>query len=421
MIKRIRQNYHWVIAFLAFLEMIIFGGLINSFSVYIIPMCETLETTRGSLSLAMVPYSIACTLGTMISGYLFQKFGYKKTAIVSLILVAVSLVMTAACRSLAGFCISKIVMGMGYGACFTAGAVRIVKDWFFKHQGLVVGIVSMSSGLGGSLMTVVLAALIRDHGWRYANAVTAVVVALIAVSYLLLKDKPEQMGLKPFGYGSAPEKKKKARREDHEWAGFSFKEQLRRPLFYLMSASTLITCVMLYLTSGVVLPYFQDQGFPQSEAAMYQSIYMLALAGAKLLCGALSDRIGPKPVTIFCMICAALGQSILGLTADPALCLVGTLLSATGLSMSSIMIPLLAAPMFGYQSFVNVNGIFLAMASLASIFSGPIGNLFYDRLGSYCPVFLAAGIVNAAMIGVYFLMFAMAKRDKDTYESQKPA
>ena len=90
MIKRIRQNYHWIVAFLVFLQMIVFGGLLNSASVYIIPISEALGVTRGSYSLATIPYSITCTLSTMVSGYLFQKFGYKKSAIASLILIAVA-------------------------------------------------------------------------------------------------------------------------------------------------------------------------------------------------------------------------------------------------------------------------------------------------------------------------------------------
>lgn len=421
MLKKIRQNYHWVIALLAFLEMIVFGGLLNSASVYIIPISEALEVTRGAYALATMPYSITCTVSTMVSGYLFQKFGYKKSAIASLILITVSLVITATCRTLWGFCFSKILMGMGYGVCFTAGAVRIVKDWFFKHQGLVVGLVSMSSGLGGSLLTIILTELIADYGWRMANMITAAVMAVITLSYLLLRDRPDEMGLRPFGFGQLPKNKKKARQEDHSWAGFSFQELLRHPLFYVMCAATLTTCVMLYLTSGVVIPHFQDQGFSPADAAMYQSVYMLAVAVGKLLCGALCDKIGPKPITIACMVCAAAGQWILGVTADPALSYVGILLFAIGLCMSSIMIPLLAAPLFGYQACLSVNGIFLAMASLATIFSSPISNLFYDKIGSYSPVFRVAAIVNGGLIAVYFLMFAMAKREKALFEARQKA
>lgn len=414
-----RRHYHWVIALLAFLEMIAFGGLLNSAGVYIIPICETLGVTRGSYSLATMPYSITCTLGTMFSGYLFQRFGYKKSAIVSLLIVALSLVMTATCKTLFGFGVSKVLLGLGYGVCFTAGAVRIVKDWFWKHQGLVVGIVTMSSGLGGSLLTVVLSSLIENYGWRAANMVTAVMMALIAVSYLLIRNRPEEMGMKPYGYGSPQTVKKKVRQEDHSWPGFQFHELLRHPLFYIMTASTLITCVTLYLTSGVVIPHLQDVGFTQSEAALCQSVYMLALAAAKLLCGALCDRIGPKPVTILCMVCAVLGQGILSDTGNPVLCYVGVILFGVGLCMSSIMIPMLAAPLFGYQACLSVNGIFLAMASLASIFSSPISNLFYDKLGSYCPVFRVAAVINGVMIAVYFLMFALSKRERNLYYAQQ--
>jgi MFS family permease len=186
-----------------------------------------------------------------------------------------------------------------------------------------------------------------------------------------------------------------------------------------MSVATLVSCVLLYLTSGVVIPYFQDQGFSPADAAMYQSVYMLALAGAKLLCGALCDKIGPKPVTIICMVCAAAGQWILGVTADPILSYVGILLFAVGLCMSSIMIPMLSAPLFGYQACLSVNGIFLAMASLATIFSSPISNLFYDKIGSYSPVFRVAAIANGILIAVYFLMFAMAKREKALFKARE--
>lgn len=421
MTKQIKKHYHWVVALLAFLEMIMFGGLVNSASVFIIPISGTLGVTRGAYSLAMMPYSITCTAGTMLSGYLFQRFGYKKCAMVSLGIVAISLALTASCRTLAGFCFSKILMGMGYGACFTAGAVRIVKDWFFKHQGLVVGLVSMASGLGGSLMTILLTHLIQQYNWRVANLFAALLVVLVLVSYLLLRNRPEEMGLRPFGFGAPAKFKNKARQEDHDWPGFSFKELLRHPLFYVMTVSTLVSCVTLYLTSGVVIPHFQDQGFTPEEAAMYQSVYMLALAAAKLMCGALSDKIGPKPVVIFCMACAALSQVVLSSTADPVLCYVGILLFAVGLCMSSIMIPLLSAPLFGYQACLSVNGIFLAMASLASIFSSPISNLFYDRLGSYCPVFRVAGLINAGMVGVYFLMYALSKRERRLYYEKNTA
>ena len=47
----IKKNYHWVIAVLVFLEMVIFGGLINSASVFTLPISEGLGVSTTSYAL----------------------------------------------------------------------------------------------------------------------------------------------------------------------------------------------------------------------------------------------------------------------------------------------------------------------------------------------------------------------------------
>jgi sugar phosphate permease len=214
MLKSLKQRYHWLIALLVFLEMIVFGGLINSASVFIVPICAELGVNRADYALATVPYTFVCFLSTMMSGFFFRRFGYRRSALVSLGLVAFSLAVTASSDNLFMFAVSKVLFATGYGVCFTAGSVRIVKQWFHKHQGLVLGAVSMSTGLGGSLMTVFLSALIDRYGWRIANYGAAALVVLIGILYLLIRDTPEDLGLKPFGEGAVIASKKSNSRLD---------------------------------------------------------------------------------------------------------------------------------------------------------------------------------------------------------------
>lgn len=110
MISYIKKHYHWIIALIVFLEMIVYGGLINSASVFTLPISESLGVSTTSYSVAMMPYTLLCFTGTCLTGYLFARFGYKKTAIVSLILVALSLVLTANAHSLLVFGISKALL-----------------------------------------------------------------------------------------------------------------------------------------------------------------------------------------------------------------------------------------------------------------------------------------------------------------------
>lgn len=419
MFKAIKKHYHWLVAFLVFLEMIIYGGLINSASVFVQPVSLGLGVSTTSYSVAMMPYTVSCFLGTCMSGFLFSRFGYKKTAMVSLMVIALSLVLTACSTSIYMFCFSKILFGTGYGACFTAGSVRIVKDWFHKHQGLVLGAVSMSTGLGGSLMTMVLSRIIAANGWRVANLVAAVMITVIAALYLLLKDRPEQMNLRPFGFGQAVQSKK-TRTNGDDWPGFGMSRQWKSPLFYLMCLCVVGSCVCLYTTSGFVVPHFRSQGYSADQAAMYQSVYMLTLAGVKLLLGFLFDRFGPKPLLIGCMLCGAAGQLILGYTNDPVLCMIAMLLFAVGLCMSSIMIPLIAAPLFGYKACLSVNGIFLGLSTFSSMFSSPISSMCYDRTGSYMPVYRVTSLVLIGVLAVYLLLFTLAKKEKKRYYELHP-
>lgn len=414
MFKAIKKNYHWIIALLVFLEMIIYGGLINSASVFVQPVSQTLGVSTTSYSVAMMPYTVACFIGTSVSGFLFSRFGYKKTALVSLAVVGVSLVLTASSTNIYVFCISKILFGMGYGACFTAGSVRIIKDWFHKHQGLVLGAVSMATGLGGSFMTMTLSKVISISDWRTANLVAAAMVGVICVLYLLIKDRPEQLKLRPYGFGTAV-KTKTGRVNGNDWPGYEMKEQLKRPLFYLMCLCVMASCICLYTTSGFVVPHFRSQGYSADKAALYQSVYMLTLAVVKLVVGFLYDRLGAKPVMIGCMLCGAAGQIILGMTNGSVLSMVAMMLFAVGLTMSSIMIPLIAAPVFGYKACLSVNGIFLGLSSFSAIFSNTISSLCYDHTGSYMPVFRVSGVVLIGVLAVYLLLFSISKKEKKRY------
>lgn len=413
----IKKNYHWVIATLVFVEMVIFGGLINAGSVFTLPVSEGLGVSTTSYAVALMPYTLMCFLGTSFSGYLFAHLGYKKTAIASLVLVAIAHVIIANANSLGVLCFGKILFGMGYGACFTAGSVRIIKDWFFKHQGAVLGAVNMSTGIGGSLMTLLLSKVIQNSGWRTANLVVAILMVAVAALYLLIKDRPDHMGLRPYGFGERVKDRKKVSGNNAHWPGFPLKEQLKRPSFYIMCICVLASCTCIYMASSFMIPHFTSAGFSSDDAAFYQSIYMLTLAVVKLVAGFLYDRFGAKPLMVVCMSCAIVGQWMLGSTCDPTWSMVATLIFSVGLCMTSLMVPLLATPLFGYQACLSINGIFLGMSSLASIFANPLSSMVYDSTGTYGLGFRIAALVNIGVFALYLLLFALSKKERARYNA----
>ena len=413
--KALKRHYHWVIALIVFIEMIIYGGFLNAGSVFIVPITESLGLNRGDYSLALMPRGIVGFFSTLVTGFLFHKFGYRKCAIVSLLTFTAGLVLLAAAQDLTVIGFSNGILGLSYGVCTTAGAVRIMKSWFHKHQGLMLGVVSMATGVGGSIMSMTLTEIIIASNWRYAYIFTAFLVAVLALLYLLLRDKPEQMGLLPYGDEKRPGNKQTADAAHTEWAGHTLQEILREPQFYLMAFCTFVSCTTVYLTFNVVVPHFQDGGYSASEAAGFHSILLLFLSGTKLAGGWLSDRIGAKRVTLLCAACAAAGQFLLADVSNLPLCYVGLILFSMGLLATTITVPLLTMPLFGYRAFGSITGIFLAMISLGSMVAGPIVNLFYDWLGSYSPVFRVAALIDIVLIGLYLLLFYLCEKEKKQF------
>lgn len=406
----LHKHYHWVIFLIVFVEITIYGGILNCLGVFLLPTTQDLGISRGSYALAGSALYIASFFSNLATGFLFSRFGYKKVCMVSLVLSAAGMVVNSLARDAVMIAGGRLLLGLGYGVCFTAGAVRIIQNWFHKHRGLLIGAVSMSSGLGGSLLTILLTEVIDRQSWQMATLTIALLLAGVTLLYVLLRDKPESMGLKPYGDAQDFTPVKKAPREHVQWEGLSLTQWLRQPAFYLMALCTLGSCVCLTMATSVIIPHFQDWGYSSGDAAMYQSVLMLSLAFFKLLGGGLCDRIGSRAVAILCLVFTFLGHFLTADISSPAWALAGVLCLAVGCCMTALMVPLLVTPLFGYRASTGLCGIFLGVASLSSAFSQPLSNLLFDRIGSYSPVFRVIAVIDLVLIGLYLLLYFLCAR-----------
>lgn len=413
---RIRSNYHWVIAAVVLIEMLVWGGIGNNINgLFVIPVTEGLGISRGSYSLVMSLSSLMGFVSTMVSGVLFMQFGYKKLVVVGLTAAGVALcLLFGSGKNLATLGFGVAIYGFCGGFCSTAGMTKIIGDWFHKKRGLVLGLVSSATGFGGSLFCVLLTKVIQNHGWRTSYRISGVVVLITAVLLLVtIKNRPDDMKLRPYGEGQLPTKKRhRGGHSEDNWPGFSLQELIRKPTFYLMMALTLLGCLSMYMAFYIVVPHMQDRGLTADQAATVQSVMLLGLSVAKILSGWLCDIIGPKWVTALCVAFGVVGMWLMADVRDMIMAIVIICIYTVSLPITSITVPLLTTELFGYRAHDTAVGLLLSVISVGGMIASPMMNLIYDAVGSYRPGLKIAAILGAVVLTLYLVLFVLAKRDK---------
>ena len=172
------------------------------------------RSMRDGLSISETDYSLAYGFATVLSGLsmpfvgrLLDRFGAR------LLLPAIGLLLGGACigmsqtQSLGELYLTfSLVRGLGQGA-LTLTAMWLVGEWFERRRGLATAM----SGLGStfSIMTFPLINryLINTYDWQTAWGVLGVACwfVILLPSLLLVRNRPEDLGLKPDGFDAEAE------------------------------------------------------------------------------------------------------------------------------------------------------------------------------------------------------------------------
>ena len=416
MLRWIKKNYVWIIVIVMMLQTTVYGGIANtSSSIFKNVVTTELGMTMGSFSLATSMRTLVLFITMTFSGPVFKRFGTKVPMLFGLGILAVAYTMLAFSESFLPIALSFALTGLGEAFVATAAISRIVNAWFNRHQGSILGLITACTGLGGGIFSVLLEAVIHATGWRSARILSAVcfVIALICV-LIFLRNKPADMNLAPFGEDYVPKKKKHRRESDH-WEGFSMQELMRKPTFYLACVTFFLAGVSIYAAFSNIPTHLSDRNMGQYGGIM-NGLMLISLAVFKFGCGNISDIIGPKKVSIICLVCCAVGSLLLTYITNPITAVVAIILYSISVPMTLVVISLVTYPLFGYRSHDATLGVFLAMPYLGSVVINPITDAVHDKLHSYDLMFQLAAVLAMIVVGLLFLLFALAKRDQIKYE-----
>ena len=166
------------------------------------------EPMRFSLGIGETDYSLAYAFATIISGLslpfvgrMIDRYGARR------MLPAIGILLGTAClgmsmvSNLTGLYISfSFVRSLGQGA-LTLVAAWLVGEWFCVRRGFATALAGFGSSLSVMLIPLLNGALISAYGWPTAWVVLGALVGTVLVlpPILLVRDRPEELGLRPDG------------------------------------------------------------------------------------------------------------------------------------------------------------------------------------------------------------------------------
>jgi MFS family permease len=292
-----RIHYAWFVAAAGLLTLVTSAGFRATTGVLIVPLQDEFGWSRATIGFAVAINLVVYGLGGPFAAAFVERYGMRRVITVAVLGIALgaglSTLMTAPWQL---DVLWGLVNAAATGAISVPLAAMIANRWFVKRRGLVTGLLTASNATGQLIFLPLLAFIVTHWGWRYAAGTAAVVAVglVLPLALLVIRDRPYDVGLPPFG-GTELEPPPSP-------AGNPFAVPLqtlaavrRSTPFWLLAGSFFICGAS---TNGLIgthlIPAAMDHGFGEVAAAsLLATIGVFDLVGT-LCSGWLTDRYDPR-------------------------------------------------------------------------------------------------------------------------------
>jgi sugar phosphate permease len=194
-------HYAWIIALVTFVVMLITAGVRATPGLFMVPLEQEFGWSRAVISASIAVNIALFGLIGPFAASVMDRWGLRRVVLGALALmsaaVAVSTQMSAEWQF---FLLWGIVVGAGTGVTAMVLAAIVATRWFDHRRSLVMGMLSAANATGQLLFLPMLAAVVEASTWRSAALIVAAAAAVVFVLvWFLMRDRPEDIGLAPYG------------------------------------------------------------------------------------------------------------------------------------------------------------------------------------------------------------------------------
>lgn len=325
------------------------------------------------------------------AGWIIDRFGLKRLMIVGILFGAISIIGLGQVNTLPMFYVCFIFNALGYVCAGPLPNQVLLSRWFRESRGKAMGFAYLGIGLGGAI-TVQLAGWLTDKfGWQTSLFCLGVLMAVAALPLtLIVNDRSEEFGQKS------------------EVPAVPLGEILRSKSFYLLAIGSLCSIGAVGATNQHLKLFLaSDNGFSENRAKNVISLVLLTSNVGRILMGWLADRFPKKHVMILIYLLVACGIPLLFFIQAPGAIYLFAIIFGIGMGGDYMIIPLMAAELFGVRIMGRVMGLIIVVDGLAEAWVPKLVGRLRDQNPNYAKGF--ALMIGLALLGALAVSFLPRK------------
>ncbi|MCX5992582.1 MAG: MFS transporter [Chloroflexi bacterium] len=392
-------QYGWVVVGAAFIITFITCGVNFSYGVFFLPIVNEFGWSRGLASAVMLVAGLAYAVTLPFTGILADRYGYKWVLAVSAGFLSLGLILSSQIQELWQlYVFTGLLVGLSISASF-AIPVALVALWFTRRQGLALGVATLGISLGTATIPLLISYLITSAGWRMTLLMAGMAVAVLCIpATLLMRSPPRNM---PSAAAGNKESSAGQQAEPSDLdTGLTVSQALRTGQFWMLFIMFLLFLSSLGLVMLHLVPYAVDSGIDPVRAAVLLTLIGIFGIAGRLSSGVLSDKIGIKPIMLFCTVLLGLNIAFIALCSEPWAFYVFAAIYGIAYSGFVTQMVRITRKVFGGIALGAVFGALMVSDGIGFGVGPWVAGNIYDATGSYQASFLAAsaGLAVAAIL-----------------------
>ena len=406
--KRNKFFYGWIVVAACMMLRLGLGIPNYSMSVFLIPMCESLDISRAAFSF----YSTFSHIMTMIMlpfiGKWFKKYNFKRLLYLGAVITTIAIFSYSFVHSVWQFYIFSALNGIFTGFLNSVPIAMLVANWFKEKRALATSIAFAGSGISAMLVVPLANKIIENSSWNNAFRIIALIyMVLVFIPVIfLIKVNPSEIGQKQYGSDAVNSEILTSK----EW-GITRDQALKTKTFWLVGFAMFMTGFVFMGTQNHVIAYLCDIGLSSDFASLTYSIIMFFDTIGKIALGFIYEKIGFKKTNIFIFLLFFASEVILFFVFSAPVAIVYAVIMGLCAGIQTGVYPTVINHLMGDKDYGLIYSNEQVMYFIGMALGVPASGFVFDILGTYRPAWAMYAVVILIILSLILLAEKFSKKE----------